>query len=377
MLREGVVIIKNIKIKLFLIGLVLFVIMSISGIYALNSQKTDGDFNTKIVDIQLQTYGVDDENNEIEYDDSKNVMPGEVITFMPKVSNVGEPCYIRLKINYVDENTDFMDYVTGFSSSLAKHGDYYYYEKIFDKNEVLKVFDSIQIPSSISSDEDSVKIVITAQAIQTRNFEPDYSLEDPWKSIDVQETVNSSYEIGAGFNIRFEDNTDGEVKVPNDYMSRFYNMMPGDEFSDNIEIKNNRKNKVRYYLRLETNEKNADKLKLLSQIKFIITNDDGKTIYDGTLQQFDKILLSELNANEYEKLVFKVMVPIDINNKFENLDPDLTFVFLSEEESSIINPKTGDLIDVSMIIFLLSAMGLIIVIIIGYINNKKEYDSQE
>ena len=351
--------------------------MSISGIYALNSQKTDGDFNTKIVDIQLQTYGVDNENNEIEYDDSKNVMPGEVITFMPKVSNVGEQCYIRLKINYVDENTDFMDYVTGFSSSLVKHGDYYYYEKIFDKNEVLKVFDSIQIPSSISSDMESVKIVITAQAIQTRNFEPDYSLEDPWKNIDVQETVNSAYEIGAGFNIRFEDKTDGEIKVPDDYMSRFYNMMPGDDFSDNIEIKNNRKNKVRYYLRLETNEKNADKLKLLSQIKFMITGDDGKIIYDGTLQQFDKILLSELNANEYEKLVFKVMVPIDIDNKFENLDPDLTFVFLSEEESSIINPKTGDLIDVSMIIFLLSAIGLIIVIIIGYINNKKEYDSQE
>ena len=63
------VIIKNIKIQLFLIGIVLFIIMSISGIYALNSQKTDGNFNTKIVDIQLQTYGVDNENNEIEYDD--------------------------------------------------------------------------------------------------------------------------------------------------------------------------------------------------------------------------------------------------------------------------------------------------------------------
>ena len=99
--------------------------MSISGIYALVNQTTNGAFTTGIVDINIQTYKLDNNNNEVEYDEeNKKVMPGDVVSLIPKICNLGENCYLRIKVNYIDEDTDFRDYVEGFSTGFNRYGKY-------------------------------------------------------------------------------------------------------------------------------------------------------------------------------------------------------------------------------------------------------------
>ena len=95
--------------------------MSISGIYALTNQTPNGIFSTGRVDIKIQTYQINEQNEEIAYEEpSKRVAPGDVISLIPKIVNLGENCYVRFKVDYVDENTDFVDYSTGLSDNFKK-----------------------------------------------------------------------------------------------------------------------------------------------------------------------------------------------------------------------------------------------------------------
>ena len=74
-------------------------------------------------------------------------------------------------------------------------------------------------------------------------------------------------------------------------------------------------------------------------------------------------------------MYFKVLVPEELDNQFENLNPKLFFVFSAEydtEENTDKNPQTGDSIDVAITIFFISAIGLVIVMLLAYKEKKKE-----
>ena len=65
------------------------VTMSISGIYALTTQKTNEIISTDIVDIKIQNYKLEDNNEETEYGtEIKKVMPGEKNSIIPKILNL-------------------------------------------------------------------------------------------------------------------------------------------------------------------------------------------------------------------------------------------------------------------------------------------------
>ena len=192
--------------------------MSISGIFAFVSQETNGVISTDIVDIKITNFKLDENNTEIEYsNESSQVTPGDVISIIPKINNNGMNCYLRVKVKYINDNTDFTNYVTGFSGDFTKYGDYYYYNKVFNSAEQVKLFDTIKIPEDINEQSTStgkIELVITAEAIQDRNFEPDYSLSDPWKNVQPEATINNTYEIdeeNSKVMINYEDETEKDI----------------------------------------------------------------------------------------------------------------------------------------------------------------------
>ena len=164
--------------------------MGISGFSAVSGKTTRVIKNG--VDVKIETYK--------EYPTGARVTPGEVITFIPKVLNVGIDCYLRVKIDYVNSNTDFLGYVTSFPDALEKHGDYYYLKRKFKANETLPLFNTIKIPEDIEAriTDNKVRLEITVEAIQTEGFEPDYSLEDPWKGVIPEKNTGQVYYIDDG-----------------------------------------------------------------------------------------------------------------------------------------------------------------------------------
>ena len=260
-------------------------------------------------------------------------------------------------------------------------------------------------------DGKKIKLEIQAQAIQEKNFEPDYTVANPWKNIEPTETINDSYDIDTDRNyskiaIKYENNTNKDVTVPDDFGKNLKNSMPGDIYTDIIEIKNNSKAKAKYYLRFDNKQKNSEETELLNKVILTITNQNGQVIYDGNLLLKEKILLGEYNSEEYDKLEYKITIPSELGNEYANLNPEILLIFSADydekqpdEEQPIDhdeeqpvnndekktedysnkntsdNPKTGDSINLAMTVFLISAIGLIIVMLLNYILKKKNTDN--
>lgn len=199
--------------------------MSISAVLAVNDQMTNGIISTGLVNIKIDTYKVDNQGQKIKYDDlNKKVMPGDVVSIIPQISNLGAECYVRVKVNYINDNVDFINYVTGFSSELSKIGDYYYYKKALNSKEELKIFDTIKIPNNVNdlTNEKQIKLEVIAQAIQDKNFEPDYTLADPWKNLNPTDSVEDSYSIDTDkeyskIDVKFQNDIKNDIVIPNDF----------------------------------------------------------------------------------------------------------------------------------------------------------------
>ena len=80
-------------------------------------------------------------------------------------------CYLRIKVNYIDDETNFINYVTGFSEDFTKYGEYYYYNTILKSKDNVKIFDSITIPEDVSSriSDGKIKLEVIAEAIAEAN----------------------------------------------------------------------------------------------------------------------------------------------------------------------------------------------------------------
>ena len=84
--------------KVLLIGIVCFLIMGISGIYALTTSVYElNPFSTGIINIDVTDYTINASNNEELYIDGERVVDlGDEISLIPRISNLGDKCYIRV-----------------------------------------------------------------------------------------------------------------------------------------------------------------------------------------------------------------------------------------------------------------------------------------
>lgn len=379
--------------------------MSISGIYALTLQTTGGKFNTGGVDIEIQNYSLNSEETEVKYDnENKEVSPSEVISLISKIENYGENCYVRTKIFYINDDINFKQYVTGMSDEWEKYGEYYYYKKTLNKDEKLKIFDAIKIPDNIRelTSESKIKLEITAEAVQEKNFEPDFSKEDPWQGIVPTQSINTKYDLDTNENymiIKYEDGADEDINVPNNFFEGMKNLMPGDSYTSSVEIKNNNKKDAKYYFKLSINEENENYQELLNNTDLIISSKNGQVLYNGKMINDKKILLGEYNIGQEDKLDFKISVPKELENKYANLGSTLNLIFSAEYEKentennnaensdntdntveneskkdnnnskaneNKLSPKTGDKINVAITVFVISCIGLVIVSFLDY-----------
>ena len=396
--------------------------MAISGALAVTNQTIEGVFNTSSIDISLETFVInntDEGTEEVEYANDKVLFLGDEIAFVPKIYNLGEKCYLRIKIDYIKSGVDFRDYTTGFSKKFEKHGEYYYYNRAVNKNEIIKIFDTIKVPDNIDKliTGNRIELCITAEAIQTNNFEPDYTDEDPWQGIVPLDNESSSFGIDIDDSeviIKYENETEKDIIIPEDFMKDTKNMVPGDTFSEKITIENNSSKKSKYYMRIEIDEIEEKTAKLLETIKLKILKNNN-VIYDGPFVSDNKIPLADLDANGTKDLEFEIEVPKELSNEYININPkffivfsasrgkkeeqpaeektnsdsdstpDSTIIIAPESNKSIIisndkkntkkvisTPNTGDKIDIVLSIFLLSSICLIITMILDYIERKKE-----
>lgn len=358
-------------------------IMSISGIYATTVQITEGNFSTGIVDVKIEIFKLNSENKEIKYDESNKVVtPAEVISFIPKIENKGASSYVRAKIYYINEDIDASEYITGISEEWEKYGEYYYYKNALNSEETVKLFNTIQIPQNVEEITSSkkIKLEITAEAIQEKNFEPDYTKDDPWQGVTPIKSANIEYNIDttndANITINYENGTGSDIETSNNFFENITNIMPGDSYSSRIKLKNTNKKNAKYYLKLNLEGLTGNEIGLLEQIDLTITNKNGEIIYNGKLKNVENILLGKYNIGDEDEFSLKMLVPKELENKYAGMHAKLNWVFSADYDkdntkdnnssNSKTNPQTGDKINMAITIFLISSMGLVIVMLLDY-----------
>ena len=313
-------------------------------------------FNTGIVDIDLQQYEIVN-GEEVESMGVTEVMPGRQVSRIARITNEAYDCYVRAKVAFSKEDLSEED-LYGISEDWVRKDDgYYYYTKVLKTDESTDLFEGVSIPTDFSQEleEQRLNLDVNVDAIQSRNFNPNFNNGNPWGDVEILERKQGDYEMSQFkmnedsnvFTVEYKGASEGLVINKDDFFSDFTTMMPGDVLEHDIELKNTGDNKIDLYFNTET----VDDSELLDAIQLQISV-DGKEIYNGSInaeELNDKIKLGNYGDG---KMSFKVTVPAELNNHYSLLDSKVKWVFSADEQEpgggisqviDKINPvKTGD-----------------------------------
>lgn len=313
-------------------------------------------FNTGIVDIDLQQYEIVN-GEEVESSGVTEVMPGRQVSRIARITNEAYDCYVRAKVAFSKEDLSEEDLYGIPEDWVRKDDGYYYYTKVLKTDESTDLFEGVSIPTDFSQEleEQQLSLDVNVDAIQSRNFNPNFNNGNPWGDVEILERKQGDYEMSQFkmnedsnvFTVEYKGASEGLVINKDDFFSDFTTMMPGDVLEHDIELKNTGDNKIDLYFNTET----VDDSELLDAIQLQISV-DGREIYNGSInaeELNDKIKLGNYGDG---KMSFKVTVPAELNNHYSLLDSKVKWVFSADEQETEggisqvldkINPvKTGD-----------------------------------
>lgn len=344
-----------IKRKHFIIMIGLSIILFCTGtVYAMTQTEVTNYFETGIVDIELSEYQLNGDSEE-PYTDKETVVPNQKISKIPRIQNDGVDCYIRAKITF--RNTDEVndECLFGMDEKWQKADDgYYYYTEIVPHGSSVDLFAGLTIPEDFSKEyEEAFYIDIDTDAIQSKNFTPNFDSANPWGSVEILECEKEGmYDVSTfkasdskSFEIKYLGESGTLIKNEEDFFVNFPYLMPGDVFSDSVELVNDGKDPMKLYFRSEAFDDSA----LLDKIQLTITTEiDGKkeTVYSGSLRAVElneNIILGTIPEGDTGHFHFTIEVPPELNNEYTILDSFVTWIFSTEIiEDSDMAPQTGD-----------------------------------
>lgn len=329
---------KN-KLIVFLSCISILLCSSGTTIYALQETYVENNFQTSIVDIELDEYQLKD-GKEVLWKNKPTVLPGTNISKIPRITNNGTDCYIRAKITFENEFNITEDDIYGISKDWIKAEDgYYYYKNIVKNNEEIDFFKGLIIPNDFvqESEGSEFSLKVDVNAIQSKNFTPNFNSKEPWGAIEILECEKEGeYDISTFKTIDNQSleviyqNTKKLITNEDDFFTNFPILLPGDVYSDSVTINNSSSNDIDLYFRTET----IDDSELLEKITLKITkliNDKEEVVYEGPLKANslnENLLLGKINKTTKNcKFNFTISVPTELNNQYTILSSKVKWIF--------------------------------------------------
>lgn len=367
------------RTKVLLLGIVCTLIMLVSGIFAFSNVyilTVKNEVNTGAVKIGIEEYTISN-GKEILFneDDVQSVVPGQEISLIPKISNMGDACYIRAKISYSKENesnsTSFTQ-IGKMSNDWIVKDNYYYYKTIVQNGEKVDFFKSLKIPEDMTNEYQGKSIIfnITVEAIQAENFTPDFDANSPWKGVAVEKASDETYnidkvQISSNAKVEYENGAQKYIDVPENFFGKLGHLVPGDNISHEVKINNTTSEEVECFVSLGKEADLSERVtNLLNQLKLSISV-DGKIVYEGSLLDVEKTSLGKYLSKKTATAVFTIKVPEELGNEYSTLNTSINWNFSVDgkdiEKTVVPSPKTGDMkIKVALGIFVAAAIGLIV-----------------
>ena len=316
-------------------GMLLLIILSIffcaTSVYGIAYRKGSIQNEIELGDIRIgiREYEIKD-GKEVPYCGSGEVVPGDEVSKIPRITNYAQRCWIRVRLLFKNTRPDLKglscEMLQGIDDSWIRRGEYLYYTLPLEQEEHVDLFQGIRYPKEWGSEHAGQKLSleIIAEAIQEANFQPAFSTDSPWYEEEIQSCV---HEEDGNTTIQ-RDNMELLVEIneqamrlltlPGDFFRNFHNAMPGDELYDSAKVYNNSNAPVRLYFQTDIPDLKEEEQALLDEISLQI-NYNSQTVYAGNLRadSLEKgILLAQLPAGGKGTLDFKVCVPNSFDNSY-------------------------------------------------------------
>ena len=148
----------------------------------------------------------------------------------------------------------------------------------------------------------------------------------------------------AAASVSYEGGAEKFVFLPgSDLFESFKNVLPGDELTQTITVRNDKDMQVRIYLRAEPVNQTSEEF--LSHLTLTVTCKD-KEIFDAvaseTAQLTKATLLGTFRKNGSTDLTVTLSVPADMGNEYMSAIGFVPWTFIAEEIPDDETPHTGD-----------------------------------
>ena len=346
--------------RLFVVAdIALSVVMLGAGAYAVigSTAGVDNEISVGAVNIAL-SHSYDDNGTKTQgiYSD-EGVASGADVSSVPHIANLGISSYIRLAVNYYDKTGASVERaaVNELATGWTKVGDYYYLTREASPGEEFDVFKSITIPRSWEIEENRVSMTMRADAIQAANF-------TPWGAVAIEEFDDANYQIdsesrASTVTVTYGGVSEQYISVPESFLAQLNMLTPGDEVDSEIAINNSSNEEHEMWVGADVADAG------LSGALRLRLEKAGTVLYEGPLADLGELSLGKYNVGDAGAISMKLSLPADAGNDIAGVASSINWkVRVDAEEAPIpVGPQTSDNIMTSLIIFLASLAGLIIV----------------
>lgn len=304
-------------------------------------------FETDRVNINLETFSVLKTGESAE--STGIVQANKDISYIPRITNEDAACYVRARVDITADGDDSEpldgNCLYGVSEDWVWKGDYLYCTKLIEEGASTDVFKGIHIPENWNtSDTENLKVSVKAEAVQAKNFKPDFSDVLPWGAVKLEEVADAGNQNVTEV-VQIKDiselkyNSAGSFECSTeDLFEEYSEMMPGDSFEKTVVLQNHSVNPLQMYLSLSSGGK-----KLGESLRLKITW-DNTDVYDGTLAdavEMDKIKMIKLAAGEKYEIKLVINLPANAKNEYASLEDCLIWQ-LNAEEMPEASAQTSD-----------------------------------
>lgn len=287
---------------------------------AVNNPQIKGSLESSKVQVKVDVEG-----------DSKNVVAGENIEKEVYITNLGTECYIRITPQFSKNERDLANLVLGVSESWINLEGVYYYTASLSENEKIQFCTGVEIP--LTAEGGNMDFSITAEAIQSANFYPDFDSANPWGDVDIlsAKDEDEEYEInsvekdtkgnrGEGMEIYYNEDAKRMISNFDEIFSSVPDLHPGDSFTEVIELHNPTESEKVFYIADMTDES-----ELLKHIGVEVSSEisgEVKNLYKGTLaddKNGEYLEVGTLAPGETGKLIVGVNMAEEAGNEASGL----------------------------------------------------------
>lgn len=355
---------------LLLILAAFFIAGSIAATYAAVETQTGikNTVSTGGISIDVSTFTMKD-GSKVPLAEKTVIDRERDISYIPRIKNNAEDCFVRVKLSAVSDlqKVELTKEIMDLSSGWKLIGGYLYYTKPLEHDQTVDICSGFHMPQDwdfMKSNELSVKI--TADAIQSKNFTPDFGSEIPWGDVAIRSSaVGDDYVINTvdpaetkgNIKVIYANAVDG-ITINTDDFFDDVTFMPGDEFSDSLAISNKTKKKATVLFRTEFEDS-----ALLDMMRMQI--DNGSLFYDGSLasdslKEYQKI--ASLRPGETKKINVELSLPAEADNQYQ-VNSDQVKWYFAIEQDTIKGIQTGDGMSLWILsgIMLVAAAGMLLI----------------